>query len=232
MKRIVVCLIALMLALVASAQGKGNRIGIAFMAGVDGLGSSPASGIRTMNNAYGTRLWFNSWQVELNYKLKITRKTYFHFGVGYESDVFKMDNNIVEMLRYKDGTGELVILDETACVNPYDFYDYETRLVTRYINIPVGIQIGLGDLRLGVTLVAGFNYTSRNTGLKYSYRGITENDKTDNISQFINPYKIDVRFELLYDCVGIYCQLATRPLFQNADFNRIYPFKAGAMLRF
>ena len=87
---------------------KSSRVDFGFLMGWDGLGTSPLSGMQTMDdNAYSTRPWFNSWQLEFTYNFVKAGDLKAFFGIGYESDVFRMDYDYVIALAWRCGQAGL-----------------------------------------------------------------------------------------------------------------------------
>ncbi|MBQ9547303.1 MAG: hypothetical protein IJU90_08480 [Bacteroidales bacterium] len=244
MKRILVILAAAMLSFSLNAQSlgglKSSRVDFGFLMGWDGLGTSPLSGMQTMDdNAYSTRPWFNSWQLEFTYNFVKAGDLKAFFGIGYESDVFRMDYDYVYLARY-DANGDLLpkaqmcvadqqVMDDNN-ISPYE--GWETRLVARYITIPIGISYDFShEFGLGLALIPGINYSSSYTGMKYSNFGSDIRSMRDDLSGYIRPYKMDVRFNVNFSFFSVFMQLSTLPLFRKTDKSNIYPFRMGFMLK-
>lgn len=217
---------------------KKSKIDFSLLIGWDGLGDSPFSGLQQMDNAYGTQLWFNSWQLELSYNIVQTSKVKFFFGVGYQSDVFSMYNDYVYLAtQASDGTpldvAQMCVADQ-AIYDAYnmDYYGWETRLVTRYITIPIGISYDFtNDFGIGLTLLPGFNFSSRSTGMKYSHYGDDVRSMHDGLGGFIEAYKCDMRVNINFDFFSIFFQPSLLPVFKNTDRDDIYPIRFGFMVK-
>ena len=219
---------------------KNSPVNFSFLMGWDGLGTSPMSGMQTMDdNAYSTRPWFNSWQMELTYNFVNLGDLRVFGGVGYESDVFLMDYDYVYLARM-DADGN-VLPKALMCVADDDVKDaygmthdgWETRLVARYITIPVGISYDFSNsFGLGLTLLPGLNYTSRYTGMKYSNYGEDIYSMRDDLGRFMRTYKMDVRFNVSFSFFSVFMQMSTLPIFRNTDRNDIYPMRLGFMFKF
>ncbi|MBQ0016924.1 MAG: hypothetical protein KBT04_08075 [Bacteroidales bacterium] len=214
-----------------------SRFSFSFLMGWDGLGETPFEGLRTMPNAYSTRPWLNSWQIEVGYDILRKDNLRVFAGIGYESDVFLFDWPFVDVdytnyepatlvgfdyySTYDDGT---YVLEE----NDY----YESRLVTRYITIPIGFDYTFdGGFTCGATIVTGVNYTTSNTGLKYSVNGFDQLNWRVDMTDYTRPVKCDLRINAGTRNIRFFVQLPLTPLFVNLD-RTIYPLKFGFMLKY
>ncbi len=212
-----------------------DDINFNFAMGWCGMGDEVFNGLQVAPGYYGTRPWFNSWQLELSYDFINLDRISFYAGIGYESSVFMMNYPWVFVNEFYTPTtldaydyGEL---DEEGLLYLPDGI-YETRLVTRYINIPIGFDFNLTDkLSFGFTGIIGINYTSYNTGFKYSCNNRTMPEYYDDMSGYINPVKFDIRAYFCYSHFALFLQIPTVSVLKNMSQDT-YPLKVGIMLKF
>ncbi|MBQ6726775.1 MAG: outer membrane beta-barrel protein [Bacteroidales bacterium] len=196
-----------------------------FAWGFHNWGSNPFNGLSTLEDAYELRTTPSSFQLALKYSCPIIcHKLYFNAGLGYESDVYKFRNQYVTF--EIDGNRHLAISEL-----PYPESKCSTKLVTRYITFPVGLIYSTKkDFNFSITLIPGINYTSSHTGLKYDIQNGDENTyHKENPRNFINPYKLDVRFAFGYKYIHFFIQPSLLPVFINTD-QKVYPIKIGIMI--
>ena len=125
-------------------------------------------------------------------------------------------------------------LDAVSGVTGSLLDDWSTRLVTRYITMPIEFEYRdksiLKSFKLSLGIVPGLSFNSSHTGLKHelekkgrNYQGV------DDVSKFINPYKLDVRLTFKRKWFGFFIQVPTLPLFIDTD-TKVYPIKIGFMI--
>jgi hypothetical protein len=150
-------------------------------------------------------------------------KLYFNAGLGYESDVYKFRNQYITV--ENDGNRHLAISEltdpESKC---------STKLVTRYITFPIGLVYSKSHFNASITLIPGVNYINSHTGLKYDIQNGDDNTyHKENPRNFINPYKLDVRFAFGYKYIHFFIQPSLLPVFINTE-QKVYPIKIGIMI--
>ncbi len=195
-------------------------------------------------NAYSTKPWFNSWQLELVYNFYRGNGVKIFAGIGYQSDVYKMSHDFIYLDRTQ--TVPKMSIDDVNNnannVNGYDyrrslnisnFDDWESRICARYINIPIGIEYAFSeDFGIGLTAVPGLNFSTKNTGLKYQHRGEKDsNAPNDKLDGYINPFKCDVRLNINLSLVSVFAQVSPMPLFKDTDSDEVYPMRFGFMIK-
>lgn len=163
----------------------------------------------------------SSHQLSYNYRMLMTDHFDIHMGLGYESDIYKFGKCYVT---YSDGT--FFTLDTTVLDGGY----FNSRFVTRYIQVPVGFGFSTKWNRKGfnvkLTAIPALGFCSRHTGLKhvaYNRYGC-DHDQTNSIDA-LNPYKLDVRLDIKSGGIGVFFQVATLPIFLEG--RKFYPVKIG-----
>ena len=155
----------------------------------------------------------------------------------YESDVYKFTDNYVSMdvtngaLMTQDQAG----VDAVSNVAGSNLGNWSTRLVTRYVTMPIEFEYRdkgvLRNFRISLGVIPGLSFSSKNTGLKHELeqRGRNYQDSQSGVSRFINPYKLDVRLTFKRKGLGMFLQVPTLPVFIDTA-TKVYPIKIGFML--
>lgn len=224
-----------------------SKTQFAFLMGWDGLGSSMFGGLQSdEKNAYSTKPWFNSWQLEIVYNFYKNNGVKIFAGVGYQSDVYKMSHDFIYLDRNyvnpaTPGAAPIATMREadntyfTTVANPAitDDRGWESRICMRYVNIPIGIDYAFSnDFGIGLTAVPGFNFATKHTGLKYKQNGDNQASRRDALDGYINPFKCDIRVNVNLSLVSIFAQVSPMPLFKDTDSDEVYPMRFGFMLKF
>lgn len=194
------------------------------------------NGLMKMDGPYNLRTSFSSYQLSESFAIVMTEHTKISLGIGYESDVYKFTDNYVSM----DNTGAFVTQDQAGVdaisgVAGSSLGDWSTRFVTRYITMPVEFEYRdrgiLKSFKLAIGVIPGLSFSSSHTGLKHELerRGRNYQDVQDGVSQFVNPYKLDVRLTFKLKALGFFVQVPTLPVFIDTD-TKVYPIKIGFML--
>lgn len=194
------------------------------------------NGLMKMDGPYNLRTSFSSYQLSESFAIVMTEHTKISLGIGYESDVYKFTDNYVSM----DNTGAFVTQDHAGVdaisgVAGSSLGDWSTRFVTRYITMPVEFEYRdrgiLKSFKLAIGVIPGLSFSSSHTGLKHELerRGRNYQDVQDGVSQFVNPYKLDVRLTFKLKALGFFVQVPTLPVFIDTD-TKVYPIKIGFML--
>ncbi len=194
------------------------------------------NGLMKMDGPYNLRTSFSSYQLSENYAIVMTEHTKLSIGIGYESDVYKFTDNYVSM----DAAGALhtqdqASIDAVSNIAGSNLGDWSTRLVTRYVTMPVEFEYRdkgtLRKFRFAVGVIPGLSFSSSHTGLKHELeqRGRNYQDSQDGVGRFINPYKLDVRLTFKRNGLGVFLQVPTLPVFIDTA-TKVYPIKIGFML--
>lgn len=199
-----------------------SDVDLAFLWGWNNWGNNFYDGMLGLDGAYDARTSFSSYQLGLDYRYNLNCHWGVKAGLAFESDVYKFNNPAVML------TNNALAVDATAYPGVC-----KSRMVTRYIDMPVGLYWRTKDSKFAVRLsaVPGFAITGKHTGLKVKH--ITNDGKSTErtpINDVINPLKCDVRMEVQVSMVSLFVQLPTMPVF-NEDFEqKIYPVKFGFSL--
>ena len=212
-----------------------SRTNFDFHWGFNNWGDAWYNGLMKMEGPYNLRTSFSSFQLSENYAVVMSPHFKLSLGIGYESDIYKFTDNYVAM--GTDGalsTQNQANLDAVSGVTGSLLDDWSTRLVTRYITMPIEFEYRdksiLKSFKLSLGIVPGLSFNSSHTGLKHelekkgrNYQGV------DDVSKFINPYKLDVRLTFKRKWFGFFIQVPTLPLFIDTD-TKVYPIKIGFMI--
>lgn len=209
-----------------------ERTDFDFHWGFNNWGDKWYNGLMKLDGAYNLRTSFSSFQLSESYAIIMTNHTKFMVGIGYESDVYKFTNNYVDMgtdgsLNIVDATG----LDAACGITGSNLSDWSTRLVTRYVTLPITFEYRdqgiLKSFNMAMSVIPGLCFNTSHTGLKHEMerRGRNYQDAQD-VSRFLNPYKLDVRFSFERKGLGVFIQVPTLPLFIDNN-TKIYPIKIG-----
>ena len=206
-------------------EAYGNPFQLDFLWGFNNWGGSPFTGLMGMSDAgYGLRTSFSSYQLEGYYNLILTRHFNFGLGLGYESDIYKFSND------YVDYRADAFTAIDTLAAGGY----YSTRFVTRYVQLPVHIGWRVKEsshkgFRIELAAIPALGWCGKHTGLKHEFHqdGTNLQDQR-NLTDAVNPFKLDVRLKLKFSGIGVFLQVATMPLF--LDGTKIYPIKLGFFL--
>lgn len=188
--------------------------------GFNNWGADHLSGLTGLSDArYDLRTSFSSYQLSTGYNFIKTSHLEAGIGIGYESDVYKYNTPGVI---YSDAVHDFI--DVTPSSN-----DMSTKFCTRYVTLPVGIAYQTKDsgVKIRLSAIPGLGFTSKHTGLKFDDGS---NVKRYSMKDALNPYKMDVRVDLMFGGVGVFLQVATMPL-MNENFGQdLYPIKFGFVL--
>ena len=170
---------------------------------------------------------FRNIQLAINIPVINTRGFALFAGVGVQWD------------KYRFTTPELTFDQSTT---PYSFAAgtwgsavATTSLKARSVMLPIKFEFGDPDgWHFSISALPGFSWTGKNTGLRRHYNEVEavmneHTDKDYSINTHFNPYRLDVRATVQYDCIGFYVQAATLPLLKD-DSQKLYPIMFGFIL--
>lgn len=208
--------------------GNGRRTDFDFLWGFTNWGDSPITGLMKMPGAYNLKTSFSSYQLGWNYAFVMTPHWQVKLGVNYESDVYKFTNDYVDLT-----TNGIEVIPEAS--QPVSG-DWSSKMVTRYVSLPITVGYRSNDkphhFRVDLAAVPGLCFNTRHTGIKHkvdAYSGDNFKSVSD-ISSVLNPYKLDVRFDISARNLKLFVQVPTLPLFNDPSMPKIYPIKLGFML--
>ena len=188
--------------------GWSNRV-----SGVDDLFASP-------KGQYTLR-YSKSWSFGFRYDAKINKRWTISSGIGYESNIFHFENNV--LLTTING-------DRRIDFETNNLIDAESRLVARYVTVPLFIKYRVvKNFTLHAGAIAGVNFRTSSTGFKRDYeqqnKEIEERwgTKYDNFK----PLKLDVQAGFGRKDVNFYVKYSLIPLFKNNKEIEVYPYSVG-----
>ncbi|MBP6429442.1 MAG: PorT family protein [Bacteroidales bacterium] len=185
---------------------------------VDGLFASP-------QNQYSLR-YGNSWTMGFRYGFKLgwNERWKISTGLGYESNIFRFDNNV--KLR-EIGTEKRIGFETNPAI------DAKSKLVARYVTLPLFVRFrAVKSLELHVGAIAGVNFKSSSTGFKRNYEELSGEveerwgTKYDNVK----PLKLDLQVGFGWDIMNFYVKYSLTPMFKDNKEIEVYPFSAGISL--
>ena len=188
--------------------GWSNRV-----SGIDDLFASP-------KGQYILR-YSDSWSFGFRYDAKISKRWTISSGIGYESNIFRFENNVV--LTTING-------DRRIDFETNNLIDAESKLVARYVTVPLFIKYRVvKNFTLHAGAIAGVNFRTSSTGFKRDYeqqnKEIEERwgTKYDNFK----PLKLDVQAGFGWNSVNFYAKYSLIPLFKDNKEIELYPYSVG-----
>lgn len=208
----------------AQKQGK-DRVNTSFQLAYGILGwSNRVSGIDDLfaspKGQYILR-YSDSWSFGFRYDAKISKRWTISSGIGYESNIFRFENNVV--LTTING-------DRRIDFETNNLIDAESKLVARYVTVPLFIKYRVvKNFTLHAGAIAGVNFRTSSTGFKRDYeqqnKDIEERwgTKYDNFK----PLKLDVQAGFGWNDINFYVKYSLIPLFKNNKEVEVYPYSVG-----
>ncbi|MBP3253411.1 MAG: outer membrane beta-barrel protein [Bacteroidales bacterium] len=148
-------------------------------------------------------------------KYQFTKSFMLHFGLGIESDVFRLGNNVTF-----DGNSLTQSSDKT-----------KAKLVARYVTLPLIFEFKRPTSRWGISLgaVAGVNYNNSHTGFKRHYieNGVHTDQNWGKQYKNFNRWKLDGRISVSYKQINLNLQQSILPVFKDGKERKLYPFSIG-----
>lgn len=185
---------------------------------VDGLFASP-------QNQYSLR-YGNSWTMGFRYGFKLgwNGRWKISTGIGYESNIFRFDNNVklIDM-----GTEKRIGFETNPAI------DAKSKLVARYVTLPLFVRFrAVKSLELHVGAIAGVNFKSSSTGFKRNYEALSGEVKERWGTKYDNfkPLKLDLQAGFGWDIMNFYVKYSLTPMFKDNKEIEVYPFSAGISL--
>lgn len=198
-----------------------------FLWGFHNWGSAPLNGLMKMDGGYALRTTFSSYQIEAVYYPLVSNHWRLGLGLGYGSDVYKFSDGCVNVAGTATGT-----MQTFAITNPDDGGEWSTKLVARYVALPLMVrwEPGESDFFIGLAAIPGLNYNGKHTGLKHKveYANGSYSAK-DDVSKVMNPFRLDARLSIGWEDFYAFMQVATLPVNTGMD-KAAYPIKFGLAL--
>ena len=212
-----------------------DRTEVAFLWGFTNWGDSWYNGLSKMDGAYRLRTLLSSYQIEVGFAVLMTPHFNLSLGVNYESDLYQFSTPIVGV----DANGVLLNDIETLPNRSYNDFvannqlfaetsleDWTSRLLTRYVGLPVTLGLRWDKFRISLTALPALSLNTRHTGLKHNLDAAgMRYENVQDMSNYIAPYKVDLRLEMQYGGIGVFVQTSTASLFNNGV--DVYPIKVG-----
>jgi hypothetical protein len=191
--------------------------------GFHNWGTNPINGFGGVGGPAEVSTSFNNIHLSLNYPLIGTKHFGLYLGLGLEWDKYKFEGNDITF-------------DDSA--TPHTFADggdvtCNSWLNTRYVVLPVTFHFDLNhSWYVSLAALPGLHWGSSNTGLHREYNTDLEQRSVSDklINKYINPYKLDIRFILGYDALGLYLQVPAMSTLRS-NSAELYPIKFGLMLK-
>lgn len=148
-------------------------------------------------------------------------------GMGYESDVLNFNQNVTYIPVGQSAYLRDINLEEIEGT----LISNKTKMVARYVTVPMMLNFKIGKIHTGIGAVAGINYNNSHTGVKMEQVIEYPNDKkVENYSRLnytdFNPYKLDFRATLGFDGIRLFFQSSMLSMIDESIEN-LYPYKIG-----
>lgn len=162
----------------------------------------------------------DSWSLGFRYHYKLSKRWAISTGLGYESNIFRFENNVM----LTDINGDKRIDFDLSPI------ETESKLVARYVTLPLFVKFKVHkSFNVHVGAIAGVNFRTSSTGFKRDYEipnaEVEERwgKKYDNFK----PLKLDVQAGFGWSSVNFYAKYSLIPLFKDNKEIEVYPFSVG-----
>lgn len=162
----------------------------------------------------------DSWSLGFRYHYKLSKRWAISTGLGYESNIFRFENNVM----LTDINGDKRIDFDLSPI------ETESKLVARYVTVPLFVKFKVHkSFNVHVGAIAGVNFRTSSTGFKRDYEipnaEVEERwgKKYDNFK----PLKLDVQAGFGWSSVNFYAKYSLIPLFKDNKEIEVYPFSVG-----
>ena len=197
-----------------------------FLWGFLNWGDKPYNGLSRMEGSYALNTTFSSYQLEAVYYPFVNSTWHLGIGLGYTSDVFKFVDPWVSLAA--DPTGKTTFVSSVP-----DYGDATTRLVVRYVTLPLMVRWEpsiSSDFFIGLAAIPGLNFNNFHTGLKHKVVYPEGTDKRrEDASRVMNPFRLDARLSMGMPNLYAYLQMSTIPMNVGMDKD-VYPIKLGVAI--
>ena len=198
-----------------------------FAWGWNNWGDQIGSGFSGVDGAAGASTTFHNIQLAVNVPVINVSGFALKAGLGLEWN------------RYVFNTPE-VLFDPTAdpkalVAGTWGAGVANSYLKTCHVTVPIKLEFGNPDRwHFSLTALPGLNWTGKNSGLRRHYNEVEavmneHTDKDRSVNPYLNPYMLDVRVAVQYDCMGVYLQVSTLSAFKDGCQD-LYPIKFGIIL--
>lgn len=167
-----------------------------------------------------TLSYSDSWSLGFRYVYKLNKRWVISTGLGYESNIFRFENNVM----LTDINGDKRIDFDLSPI------ETESKLVARYVTVPLFVKFKVyKSFNVHVGAIAGVNFRTSSTGFKRDYEipnaEVEERwgTKYDNFK----PLKLDVQAGFGWNSVNFYAKYSLIPLFKDNKEIELYPYSVG-----
>lgn len=203
--------------------GFGARSDIDFYWAFNNWGDKQYNGLLGTEGASAINTSFSSYQLAWNYAIVMVPHWQLKVGLGYESDIYKFQQPEVHLL----STGFALPTDPAIGLTAYNAS--ATKLVTRYVTLPVTIAYRSRDwgrrFTCAVAAIPGLTLSGKHSGMKYQLDN--NNKRVESVSQYMNPFKCDLRLEVGLRKRALFVQVPLMPVFDDVIAEKYYPIKLG-----
>lgn len=204
--------------------GFGARSDIDFYWAFNNWGDKQYNGLLGTEGASAINTSFSSYQLAWNYAIVMVPHWQLKVGLGYESDIYKFQQPEVHLL----STGFALPTDPAIGLTAYNAS--ATKLVTRYVTLPVTIAYRSRDwgrrFTCAVAAIPGLTLSGKHSGMKYQLDN-NNNKRVESVSQYMNPFKCDLRLEVGLRKRALFVQVPLMPVFDDVIAEKYYPIKLG-----
>ncbi|NCC19390.1 MAG: PorT family protein, partial [Bacteroidia bacterium] len=207
----------------AQKQGK-DRVNTSFQLAYGILGWS--NRVSSIDNLFASPKgqyslsYSDSWSLGFRYHYKLSKRWSISTGLGYESNIFRFENNVM----LTDINGDKRIDFDLSPI------ETESKLVARYVTVPLFVMFKVHkSFNVHVGAIAGVNFRTSSTGFKRDYEipnaEVEERwgKKYDNFK----PLKLDVQAGFGWNSVNFYAKYSLIPLFKDNKEIELYPYSVG-----
>lgn len=170
-----------------------------------------------------TLSYSDSWSLGFRYVYKLNKRWVISTGLGYESNIFRFENNVM----LTDINGDKRIDFDLSPI------ETESKLVARYVTLPLFVKFKVyKSFNVHVGAIAGVNFRTSSTGFKRDYEipnaEVEERwgTKYDNFK----PLKLDVQAGFGWNSVNFYAKYSVISMFKDNKEVAAYPFSVGVSL--
>ena len=168
-----------------------------------------------------TLAYSDSWSLGFRYEYEINRRWTISTGIGYESNIFRFENNV----KLTDINGEKRIGFETDAK-----IDAESKLVARYVTIPLFVKFRVvNNFNVHIGAIAGINFRTSSTGFKrdYNISNAEVEERWGTKYDNFKPVKLDIQAGFGWRITNFYLKYSLTPLFKDNKETEVYPFSVG-----
>ncbi|MDD3287015.1 MAG: outer membrane beta-barrel protein [Bacteroidales bacterium] len=167
-----------------------------------------------------TLSYSDSWSLGFRYVYKLNKRWVISTGLGYESNIFRFENNVM----LTDINGDKRIDFDLSPI------ETESKLVARYVTLPLFVKFKVyKSFNVHVGAIAGVNFRTSSTGFKRDYEipNAEVEERWGTKYDDFKPLKLDVQAGFGWNSVNFYAKYSLIPLFKDNKEIEVYPFSVG-----